>query len=241
MTAVKYVHNNLVHNTRAAEEVLPFLFDKINPKQVIDIGCGTGSWLYVAKKIGAENILGVDGIYIDKGLLCIDEKDFLQHDLTKPIKLSQKFDLAICLEVAEHLPDEHSDNLINILTQHADIILFSAAIPGQGGQYHVNEQYPFYWQKKFNKMGFSACDILRDKFWNNKNVEWWYKQNMLLYFKEDNNQYKFGKTESIQIKVHPELFETKIKQINELQQYIQTNITYPKFWPSLKRLVKSVW
>src|SRR5690606_34222821 len=105
-------------------------------------------------------------------------------DLTKKLELNKKYDMAISLEVAEHLPESAADTFVESLTSHASIILFSAAIPQQGGQYHVNEQWPNYWNEKFKKRGFQAFDILRSEFWNNEHVPWWYRQNMVFFVKQ---------------------------------------------------------
>lgn len=240
MNGPEYIHTETIHNTRAAGEVLPYVFKLVKPASVIDIGCGTGTWLKIAKKLGANTILGIDGIHADKSLLCIKDEEFMQHDLTKPIIIKKKYDLAICLEVAEHLPEDASDDLIETITGHSDIILFSAALPGQGGQNHINEQWPPYWQKKFAEKGFAVSDFLRDVFWNNNQVDWWYKQNMFIYFKEDVIS-TLNKTDHIQIKIHPELFEHKMGQIKHLDDFINHKIRYPKFWPALKNLFRSLF
>ena len=249
MSKINYIHTEEIHNTKAAEEVLPYIFSVIKPVSVIDFGCGTGSWLAVAKMLGAQVIQGIDGIYPDQQMACIETTEFKQHDLTLPIQLNTKYDLAICLEVLEHLPESAADNLIDILTRHSDIILFSAAIPGQGGQFHINEKWPEYWQRKFANKGYSAFDILRDKFWNNENVEWWYRQNMLIYAKHNTENLLGIKASdnSIMSRIHPELFKFQIERTEYYKQsqenymrIIQDRIWNPKFLPTLKLLIKSM-
>ena len=153
---------------------------KDQPRGIIDVGCGNGSWLSAVKELGVKEVLGIDGIYVGDKEIKVDKSEFLKKDLTIGFDLKKRFDLAISLEVAEHLPENKSDTIVDILVKHSDVILFSAAIPGQGGQYHFNEQWPEYWNKKFRDRGYVAYDILRDQFWDNDNVFWWYKQNILL-------------------------------------------------------------
>jgi len=225
MKDIKYIHTERMHNPEAALLILPFIFQHYQPKSVLDIGCGNGSWLKAATELGVRNVMGVDGIQVDDQQLNIDKKDFLQHDLSKPLELNKKFDLAISLEVAEHLSGYAANNVIDILTTHSDCVLFSAAIPGQGGQYHINEQWPEYWHQKFKERGYLAFDIIRNEFWNNPNVFWWYKQNIVLYAKKEifeNTSLK--NTDEVNAIVHPELFRKKI--------------TNPKYIRSKKELFK---
>lgn len=241
MSKINYTHTEEIHNTSAAKEVLPYIFSLIHPKSVIDVGCGTGSWLKIAKEMGIDKVTGIDGIYVDQDLLSISPQEFTLHDLTLPLDQATKYDLAICLEVAEHLPEESAGNLIKILTSHSDIILFSAAIPGQGGQFHINEQWPDYWQVKFADKGYIAFDLLRDKFWDNEKVEWWYKQNMLVYARPEKAQVLGSKPgDKIKFIVHPELLVNKENQTSYYLNVIKENIWHPKFLPTLKLLAKSV-
>ncbi|MFC0514581.1 class I SAM-dependent methyltransferase [Mucilaginibacter angelicae] len=245
---INYIHSEAVHNSDAAHEVLPYLFDLVRPESVIDIGCGTGSWLKVAKQLGVGRIRGIDGIHVDRSMLCITEEEFLQHNLTLPLPARDNYDLAICLEVAEHLPEEAADNIIEILCGHSDLVLFSAAIPGQGGQFHINEQWPAYWQKKFGTHGFLPYDILRDRFWDNLSVNWWYKQNMFLYIREGSGQrLNIKASAALPVFIHPELFDDKLqklqvaeKTIVYLEGIILQRLTRPRFLPSLKLLLKSI-
>ncbi|MDB5120191.1 MAG: hypothetical protein JWN56_1409 [Sphingobacteriales bacterium] len=242
MTSINYLHQEHIHNTKSANVVLPYIFNLIKPTNVIDIGCGTGSWLSVAKQLGAANVLGVDGIFTGTNMLCIEESEFKEHDLRSPLNLTTHYDLAICLEVAEHLPEIAADNLIDVLTAHSDIILFSAAIPGQGGQFHVNEQWPEYWQRKFAEKGYITFDILRNRFWNNEDVDWWYKQNMFIYAKPQKSHLLKAEIDSkVQISyVHPLLFQLKVQNEQKQMQLIKDRIWNPKFYPSLKLLLKSI-
>ena len=65
-----------------------------------------------------------------------------QRDLAQPLQIDRRFDLALSLEVAEHLPPECGSEFVQTLTDLSSVILFSAAIPFQGGTDHLNEQWP---------------------------------------------------------------------------------------------------
>jgi SAM-dependent methyltransferase len=211
--SVKYLHNTRVHNTSAAEEIVPELLKMFQPKSVIDIGCGIGSWLKLFNNYGINDYLGVDGSYVDRGLLMIDEAHYLAKDLEKDLSINRKFDLAISLEVAEHLPENCADNFVRTLVNLSDIIIFSAAIKGQDGQNHLNEQFPEYWKKKFEERNYHLIYNLSSETWNNNKVEWWYQQNILVYQKKELNKPGID----LKFYVHPELYKKKLNEIEELK------------------------
>jgi SAM-dependent methyltransferase len=165
----------------AAEEIVPYLISLINPVSVLDVGCGVGGWLTVFMAHGISDCLGIDGAYVDRSLLWIDDSKFLVADLAGHVRLQRRFDLVISLEVAEHLPPASAEMFIDNLTRHGDIIFFSAAVPGQGGTHHVNEQWPEFWQERFQARGYLRLDCLRDRFWHNRRIPCCYRQNMMLY------------------------------------------------------------
>lgn len=206
-TPIQYVHTSATHNTRAAEAFLPILFGEIGvPQSVVDIGCGTGTWLSVFKTKGASKVLGVDGSNVDVAQLHIDLIEFRALDLTQPIRLGEKFDLAVCLEVAEHLPEASSDTLVDTLCHLSNTILFSAALPQQGGQNHINEQPFDYWREKFNQKGYVWKDVFRAVIWNDSRIDSWYRQNMFLIEKVGESPVSQG---PIDIYYHPEFYQYK--------------------------------
>lgn len=180
----EYIHNETIHNFTAARDIIPIVLKLLEVSSVVDIGCGLGTWVKTAEKNGVGDFLGVDGVDLEQEDLKIPKQNFLSHDLTLPLKLNKKYDLAICLEVVEHLPEAAADTIISSLAQASDNILFSAAIPGQGGQNHLNEQWPSYWIKKFEQHGYKFYDCIRPVIWNNERIEYWYRQNMFIVSKE---------------------------------------------------------
>jgi len=169
----------------SARRIVPILVDLIAPKSVVDFGCGDGSWLSVFREHGASRVLGFDGEWVDERLLRIPPSDFRRAKLDRPIAADGRFDLAMSLEVAEHLPESRAAGFVAELTALAPVVLFSAAIPEQGGLHHVNERWPSYWAELFAAQRFRALDILRWQVWNEPQVTWWYKQNLLLFAHDD--------------------------------------------------------
>ncbi|MDN3204699.1 class I SAM-dependent methyltransferase [Algoriphagus sediminis] len=236
---MNYVHVESTHNTKSAEQILPFLIELLNPKSIIDIGCGIGTWLSIAKELGVKDIKGVDGDYVDLKLLgkYLSQDEFHSHDLNQPLNLERKFDLCLCLEVAEHLKDSSADILIESLSHHSDTILFSAAIPGQGGQNHLNEQRPEYWIDKFRNQGYEVYDPIRPEFWDHPEVDVWYKQNIFLFSKDGLDQPK----PLLSYVVHPDLYQVQLAkklQFEDELNRIKTGKANAEFY--LKRFFKAL-
>jgi len=172
-------------SVRSAKKIVPYLLEITNAKSVVDIGCGNGAFLSIFEKNGIEDYLGVDGKWVDEKYLRIPSAKFLSADFERPFEMDKVFDLAISLEVAEHISKEKAEDFIKSIVKLAPFVLFSAAIPYQGGTYHVNEQWPEYWADLFAKQGYIPIDCLREKYWNDDDVSYWYSQNMILYVKKD--------------------------------------------------------
>ena len=142
----------------SAVAILPLLADLIHPRTVADVGCGGGGWLAVWQELYGAKIFGIDGDYVDRSQLFIAAENFHPANLEERITLTQRFDLVMSLEVAEHLTPARADSFVEDLTRLSDVILFSAAIPSQGGTNHVNEQWQSYWMKKFLRQGYVTVD-----------------------------------------------------------------------------------
>lgn len=164
---------------------MPLVVELLSPQSVLDVGCGVGAWLAEFARHDVTDICGIDGDYVTRSQLEVPESAFVAHDLSTPLALSRRFDLAVCLEVAEHLTDPAGRVLVKCLGRAASAVLFSAAIPSQGGTGHINERWQSYWADLFRNEGLVAVDCLRPVLWNNDQVEYWYRQNVLLYVTAD--------------------------------------------------------
>ena len=121
---------------------------------------------------------------VDLDQLAVPRSSFMAADLTAPVCTNRRFDLAQSLEVGEHLPTSASETLIDSLTRASDRVLFSAAVNGQGGEFHVNEQPLSFWQDLFAARGYTAYDCVRPHLSNNRAIEPWYRYNTVLYVNE---------------------------------------------------------
>jgi SAM-dependent methyltransferase len=153
----------------------------VRAKTVVDVGCGDGNWLAVFRELGVGDTVGLDGDYVDRRLLQIPQDQFIVTDLSSPFELPRTFDLAVSLEVAEHLPEQSAEGFVHSLIRLAPVVLFSAAIPFQGGIHHLNEQWPDYWAAIFKMHGYLPIDCIRGKIWVNDDVDYPYVQNTLLF------------------------------------------------------------
>ena len=169
------------NTVKSARIIVPILLKLINSKSVIDIGCGLGAWLKVFSEYGITTVRGLDGYHIDTNKLLMNSAYFTPVDLTAPLNLEERYDLVVCLEVAEHLPEATAPTLIRTLTNLAPFVLFSAAIPGQGGREHINEQWPSYWKALFIENAFQRLDPIRRHIWQDNRVQSWYQQNIFLF------------------------------------------------------------
>jgi SAM-dependent methyltransferase len=205
-----------VYNTRSAEKIVPILLEWFHPASVLDVGCGNGSWLAVFDAKGISDLMGTD--FSEPKQLMIDQGKYLKADLRHPFDLKRKFDLALCLEVAEHIEAEHAEQLIASLTRHSDIIIFSAAIPGQGGQDHLNEKPPAYWQEIFNRHGFHCYDLLRPLIWDDTDINWWYRQN--IFIASRSAELRSQAPQQIRWLIHPEFHQIKMKYVDRFNYFL---------------------
>ncbi|MGQ0843991.1 MAG: class I SAM-dependent methyltransferase [Sporichthyaceae bacterium] len=170
---------------RSAERVLPLIFDLVAPANVVDVGCGSGAWLEVAQHLGATRVLGIDDESTMLESLRIAPELFEHRELARIGRFDERFDLAMCLEIAESLDPGDAWQLVESLCALSDVVLFSAAIPGQTGIDHRNEQWPPYWEAMFAANDFHMVDCLRIRLWDDPTIEPAYAQNSLLYVSRD--------------------------------------------------------
>ncbi len=199
---IDYDHAANLHLEAGPRIVMNVLQAQLKPRSILDVGCGTGTWLKAADELGISDTLGIDGVAIAPDRLLFSASKFRQVDLTGSWSLDRRFDLALCLEVAEHLDESVASRLVKSLTQHADRIVFSAACPFQPGQHHVNGQWPAYWQRLFNREGYSCDGSIRYQLWDNASVDPWYRQNMFI---AEKNPDVAGHEARLHAYVHPEM------------------------------------
>jgi SAM-dependent methyltransferase len=174
----------------SAIAIAPRVTGLVRPTSVVDVGSGSGAWLLAFAELGIHDVVGVDGPHVPSAFRAHGE--FIEHDLATPLRLGRRFDLAACLEVAEHLPPERATGLVDDLTRLAPVVLFSAAIPGQGGVHHVNEQWAEHWISLFETHGWQCWDAVRPWIRTDPTIEWWYRQNVFLAAKPGNDRNFLG-------------------------------------------------
>lgn len=214
----------------SAYKILGIIKQMVDIKSAIDVGCGVGTFLkelQVMNGLDDKDITGLDGDYVDKNLLVISEESFIPCNLEDRILIKRKYDLVISLEVAEHLSVERAKSFVEDLTLLGDNVLFSAAIPYQGGLGHINEQYLSYWNKIFNSLGYSLCDCVRPIIWDDENIPWHYRQNTVLFTRGrvDN----ICKENMVIDMVHPKFWENKNERIKGIESNMLYKI-YRRLW-----------
>jgi hypothetical protein len=176
-----YIDTGSRNSARAFAQLL---LPEMEIHSLLDVGAGHGAWAREWREAGVAEVIAVDGHYVDTAQLVIPESCFRRHDLSRPLDLGRRFDLVQSLEVAEHIDEENSETFVGNLVAHGDVVLFSAAVPNQGGEHHVNEQEPEYWRKKFAARGYAAFDWLRPQLAERRDVMAWYRFNSVIYASE---------------------------------------------------------
>ena len=205
---------HLEGSQRSATVVLDLCFREFyRPKSIIDFGCGTGLWIAAAQRLGVSDALGYEGPWIENVATEPNVK-IVVADFGMPLDCGRSFDLAVCLEVAEHLPSDCAADLVANLCNAADVVLFSAAVPGQGGANHINEQWPSYWASLFSHKGYRCLDVIRPIIWTDERVEPWYRQNTLLFVRKNGDVAILRSRQNIgPLDVaHPVIFADKLAQ-----------------------------
>lgn len=214
--------NNFYETLNKSSEIaaliyIEYLYQFYKPHSVIDVGCGYASWLKACNKFGSSKHTGLDGAWNDGKIVKDLGFNFICEDLDTINFNEEIYDLAISLEVAEHLKPESSENFIEFLTKTSNLVLFSAAFTNQGGTNHINERNPSFWGNLFKDNGYVAFDLFREKFWGDDRVGFWYRQNCFLYCKKNSDIYHDLISKGLKIIenldfldcVHPDLYLTK--------------------------------
>lgn len=201
-------------SAESAAVILPILFALHRPESVIDVGCGQGAWLAAAETLGATILTGLDGDWVDREKLRSPRIAFRPTDLAGPIAIERRHDLCLSVEVAEHLPRARAEAFVDALCAASDVVLFSAAVPRQGGTEHVNEERASRWASRFAARDYGVFDLVRGAVWDDARVGWWYRQNCLVYVKRGTPAYAtFAAAPAPRPPrdlVHPEAFEAKV-------------------------------
>ncbi len=224
----------------SASVTVPIIKELLNPQSVVDLGCGDGGWLKAFRESGIEDILGIEGDYVKNIETQIPKEYYQYHNLETEFKSERKFDLAVSLEVGEHLSSDSASVFVESLCNLSDIILFSAAIIGQEGTMHINEQFPEYWARQFKKRNFVPIDYIRPRIWKNEKVEPWYKQNMLLFVNQNKlpalpialQECQKQTYEEYLFRVHPELY---LRILERKYPYYFTKYWWNRFKRSFKK------
>jgi hypothetical protein len=191
---------------RSADVIAEIVNERHRPRSVIDVGCGEGYFLDAFRTLGAEETVGVDGPFNDGAIVREHGHEFVTVDLdaAEPA-IDRTFDLAICLEVAEHLRPDRSEAVVAMLVGLARVVLFSAAIPLQHGERHINLRPQSYWIERFAAHGYRAGDVIRPRIWDDARVSWWYRQNALIFSPDETGDVPLPDV------VHPELLREGIE------------------------------
>lgn len=236
---------------RSASLIIPYLQQLFNPKSVADVGCGVGTWLSVWKDLNVGEIIGIDGDYVDRSQLQINLEEFYPFDLTTPLAFDKKYDIVTSFEVGEHIPNEHSAIFVKNICSLSNIVAFSAALPGQGGTNHINEQWPHVWAQYFEANEFKPIDCIRNKIWNNNEIGYYYRQNIIIFvhisiydqFKHLNEQQNLIEYSKFPLPlVHPITLQNAIKRNENLERKLLESRTdvraaYHNFKTSFKQKI----
>ena len=213
---------------RSASVIVPLVLALVGPRSVVDVGCGSGTWLSVFRELGVDDVVGIDGEWVDGEALEIPPELFVVFDLTEPVRLDRRFDLVVSLEVGEHLAAESARTYVDSLVSLGPVVLFSAAIPFQRGTHHVNEQWPGYWAGLFADRGYAAVDCVRKSVWDDERVDWHYAQNTLLFVCRDSAPASASLARELEVAdsrqlalVHPRKYLAEIERARELVPTIE--------------------
>ncbi len=167
----------------SARVLLGRLNGLLHPASVLDIGCGRGAWLAAWRELGVQDVLGIDGPWNRQELMIDPALPFRAADLETAVDPARRFDLAMSVEVVEHLSPAAGEGIVQSLTDCADVVLFSAAFTGQGGVHHIHERYHSHWGRQFVARGYAVFDAFRPHFWADERVQPWHRANVFLYVK----------------------------------------------------------
>jgi SAM-dependent methyltransferase len=192
----------------SAQVILPIVFKLYKPRSIVDFGAGVGTFLRAAEELGVQTVLGIEGPWV-KGKHP-ESIEYIYANLEERVFLPRRFDLAISLEVAEHLIPTRAESFVEDICRASDVILFSAALKGQGGTNHIHENTASFWREQFNKQSYEMFDCLRAKIWDNQHVMAWYRQNTYLYVNSKVDLASKLKHDPLLNIVHPHYYKNSV-------------------------------
>ena len=195
-----------LHTTRSkacAEKVVNVLWPFLNnARSFLDLGCGVGSWSAALEQKGINHFVMVDHPALQKEALLVRQKDIFQPvNLDTDLPAPGRYDLALCIEVLEHFTAERALEIFHFLSSQSDLVLFSAAVPGQHGKGHINCRRHAYWHQQFAAQGFDYYDGFKPQLFGMEDVHYWIQQNLFLYYRPS----KANLFEGLQNITHPDL------------------------------------
>ncbi len=243
MYGENFYERYLAVSIQSARIYLKYLWQFFQPVSVLDVGCGRGAWLKACRELGSTTLLGFDGGLSNQSSMIDSAINFHGINLNEAFSVPYKVDLAMTLEVAEHLQPATAPFFVKLLTDAADAVLFSAAYTKQGGTYHINEQPHTFWAKLFAEHGFVPFDLFRPLFWGNEDVCFWYRQNVFAYVKRNSPVFlqlaSHGFRELADISfmdcIHPDLYRSKT-----LPPSVRDHIVdlMPSVWRAIRRRLR---
>ncbi len=167
---------------RSASILLAKTLAMTGAASLLDVGCGQGAWLRAAAGHGVADPWGVDLPGTEPAAAFRRTISFC--DAHGGFSLSRRFDLVTCVELAGKLPEVDHASLVQALSEHGDVILFAAPAPHESSE-ERSGFWPDYWAKLFHQNGCFCSDVLRSELWTDSRIVWRYRQNVLLFVKQD--------------------------------------------------------
>jgi SAM-dependent methyltransferase len=228
----------------SASVVLPLIYRVFVPARVIDVGCGQGAWLAAAESLGSGELTGLDGDWVDRAKLRSARIAFHATDLAAAIPDRGRHDLCISVEVAEHLPAARADGFVADLCRASDVVLFSGAVPMQGGTEHVHEARASAWAARFDARGYACFDLVRGAVWDDARVAWWYRQNLFVYVARGSAPHAAFARAALpptpRDLVHPDAFEEKVRWLEGERRRVSAWVEHPSLGQALRACWRAV-